>query len=218
MSSGRRRSTALVVALIASTLFLGACGSDNSSARAADLADQKAAARYRAALARRWATAAVRPRTAKKPSTTSTSTPAPPTTIKTQARTTAAKDLSASRRMVKSLNAAFRHGVASGIASANAVNFWVLEGSYSGEQCTAFQSTRGRGLVSERLALHADSLVPSPGWVDPVLGKVPAGRIYRVTVDETQTLVPTGQHRSRKLSIHVTVESDGRARLLLRCS
>jgi hypothetical protein len=71
--------------------------------------------------------------------------------------------------------------------------------------------------VSESIVVRGNSLVRAPGWIDPVVGKVPRGRIYQVTIDETQTLVSTGQQRSRTLSIHVTVESDGRARLLLRC-
>ena len=65
--------------------------------------------------------------------------------------------------------------------------------------------------------MHANSLSPSPGWVDPVIGKSPRGRIYRMAIDEIQTLVPTGQKRMRTLSVHVTVQSDGDARFFLRC-
>jgi hypothetical protein len=221
MSSGRTATTA--VALIVLMLLLGACGSGDSHAKAADLADRQAvmaskaaATRHRVVLARRQATLAARRRTARTTSTTSTSTPAKPTTNK-PATPTRATDRSAIQRTFDSLNTAFRAGVASGISKANASNFWIGAGAYSGEECASFQETRGRGLVSEHIALHASSLLPAPGWVDPVIGKVPAGRIYQVTVDETQTLVSTGRHRSRTLLIHVTVDSDGQARLLLRC-
>jgi hypothetical protein len=223
MSSGRARTAALGVALIALLLLLGACGSGNSNAKAADLADRRAVAANKVAVARaravyaRRAAAAARRRAAKKRSTTSTTTPATPTTIETHARKTPASDLSAIRRTVDSLNAAFRKSVDSGISNANASNAWIADGSYTAAECASFQSTRGRGVVSEHIALHADSLVPDPGWVDPVIGKVPAGRIYRVSVDETQTLVSTGRQRSRTFSIHVTVQADGHARLLLRC-
>ena len=223
MSSGRRIA-ALAVALIALTLLLGACGSGNSRAKAADLADRRAVAankaaavRQRAELARRRAAAAIRRRAARKRSTTSTTKPATPKRIRTQTATTPAKDLSAIRRTVDALNAAFRESVAAGISNANASNFWIRDGSYTSAQCAAFASTRGRGLVSENIVVRDDSLVAAPGWIDPVLGKVPQGRIYQVMIDETQTLVSTGQQRSRTLSIHVTVQSDRRARLLLRC-
>jgi hypothetical protein len=115
------------------------------------------------------------------------------------------------------MNAAFRKGVGSGIAHSTTANFWVGAGSYTGDECAAFASARGAGIVSERIALRADSLSSAPGWVDPVIGKVPAGRIYRVTIDETQSLVPTGRQRTRTLTIHLTVQPDGHALFLLRC-
>jgi hypothetical protein len=220
----RGRSAALLVALIVLTLLLGACSSGDSSAEMARIdrksaaANRAAFARAKAVVARRQAAVAARRRAnARNRSTTSTSMPATPTTIATKPGKNPSSDLSAVQRAVVAMNDAFRKGVVTGIAHSAASNFWVAAGSYTGDECASFASTRGRGLVSERIALRAGSLVSAPGWVDPVIGKVPAGRIYRVTIDETQTLVPTGQQRARTLSIHVTVPRDGDARFLLRC-
>jgi len=207
-------------------VVLAACSSGKSSADRADrdrraaAANRAAAARNRALVARRRA-AAARRRTriaARIRPTTPTSAPGTPTTIQTQAGTTpAAGDLAAIQHTISALNAAFHSGVASGISKSATTNFWVGDGSYTGNQCASFETTRSLGVVSESLALHADSLAPAPGWVDPVIGRVPEGRIYRVAIDETQTLVTTGQQRTRTLSIHVAVGPDGRARLFLRC-
>jgi hypothetical protein len=89
---------------------------------------------------------------------------------------------------------------------------------YTGNQCNAFETARGQGIVSEMLVVHPESLAPAPGWVDPVIGRVPNGRIYRMAITEIQTLVPTGPQRSRILPIHVTVKADGVARLFFRCA
>jgi hypothetical protein len=88
---------------------------------------------------------------------------------------------------------------------------------YSGDQCRAFEHARGQGVVSEQIVMYPNSLSPAPGWVDPVIGKVPKGRIYRMGINEIQTLVTTGGQRVLPQWIHVTVQSDGRARLFLRC-
>jgi hypothetical protein len=227
----RGRTAAFAVALIALIAVLAACSSGISSAdraardRRAAAANRAAAVRNRALVARRRAVAARRRAriAARHPSAATTgrgptSAPRTPTTIQTQASTTSAgDDLAAIRRTIGALNAAFHSGVASGISKSATSNFWVGDGSYTGNQCASFETARSLGVVSERIALHADSLVPAPGWVDPVIGRVPRGRIYRVAIDETQTLVPTGQQRARTLSIHVAVGPDGRAGLFLRC-
>ena len=51
-----------------------------------------------------------------------------------------------------------------------------------------------------------------------MIGRVPQGRIYRVVIDEIQTLVTTGARRERTFAIHVSVRPDGRGRLFLRCA
>ncbi len=58
----------------------------------------------------------------------------------------------------------------------------------------------------------------TPGWVDPTVGRMPGGRLYTVTVDEIQTLVPTGERRSVIRDLHASVGPDGRARLFFRCA
>ncbi|HTK15758.1 MAG TPA: hypothetical protein VL769_05150, partial [Acidimicrobiia bacterium] len=145
--------------------------------------------------------------------TTTTTT----TTLVTQANISPADDPAAIGKTVDALNAAFDASVAAGIMNSATANHWVVDRVYSGSQCIAFESARGQGVVSERIVVHPNSLSPSPGWVDPVIGRVPRGRIYRIAIDEIQTLVPTGQQRARTLSVHVTVQSDGIARLFLRC-
>ena len=116
-----------------------------------------------------------------------------------------------------SLNAAFRAGVSAGISNSEGANYWVGADVYTAGDCGAFEAARGRGIVSEALVVHADSLTPAPGWVDPAIGRIPQGRIYQMAIDEIQTLVTTGQQRERTFPIHVTVNRDGHARLFLRC-
>ena len=234
----RGRSAAVAAALIALISLLGACSSGNSSEKtlAADkrsaAANKAAAAQNRALVARRRATArARRLETPTTPKRTAPTTPTPkvvtravtrvvttPTTIVTQASTTPSDDLSAIESTVDALNSAFHSSVSSGITNSTTANYWVGDGSYTGDQCVSFESARGQGIVAENIVVHTDSLVSAPGWVDPVIGKVPQGRIYQLAIDEIQTLVTTGQQRARTFPIHVTVQPDGHARLFLRCS
>ena len=123
--------------------------------------------------------------------------------------------LAAIRKTVDALNAAFLAGVSSGITNSTTANHWVGSGAYTADQCVSFESARGQGIVSEHIVTRA--LESAPGWVDPMTGRVPHGRIYRMTVDEIQTLVTTGQQRARTLSIPVIVRPDGHAQLFLRC-
>lgn len=217
--SSKERTARYAVALIAALSLLGACSTGDSRAKAAER-DRRAREANKAVAARnRAAVAVARRRTAaaKRRATPTTRAPMTSTTIVTRAATTGSGDLSAIRSMVDELNAAFRSGVASGITSSAAANYWVGNSASSREQCTSFESARGQGIVSEQIVVHAGSLEPAPGWVDPMIGKVPRGRIYRMAIDEIQTLVPTGQKRTRTLSIHVSVGNDGHARLFLRC-
>lgn len=215
----RGRAAVLAVGCVALISILGACGtsssgSDYAAADRRSAAENRAvAARNRLAVALRAATAKSRARIGRKPPSVRTT----PTTIMTQASTSPADDLSAIRKTVDALNAAFDASVASGITSSATANHWVDDGTYTDNQCVAFASARSQGVVAERIVVHANSLSPSPGWVDPVIGKSPRGRIYRIAIDEIQTLVPTGQKRMRTLSVHVTVQSDGDARFFLRC-
>ncbi|MDQ1481491.1 MAG: hypothetical protein QOI44_2352 [Actinomycetota bacterium] len=209
----RGRAAAIAIAFVALISLLGACGSGSSGSDIA-AADRRAAAQNKAAAARtRLAVARFRATQARHRARLATTT----TTIVTQAEISPADDLAAITNTVAALNAAFDASVAAGITSSATANHWVDDHVYSGTQCMAFESARGQGIVAERLALHPSSLSPSPGWVDPVVGKVPRGRIYRIAIDEIQTLVPTGQQRARTLSVHVTVQSDGNARFFLRC-
>jgi hypothetical protein len=210
----RERRAAVAVALIASILLLGACSSEDSGGQLADqdrraaAASKAAAARNRAAVARRQAAAA------KRRPTPTTRVPTTPTTIVTAA-SRRSDDLSAIRKTVDALNAAFRAGVSSGITNSTTANYWVGTGAYTSDQCVSFESARGQGIVSEHIVVHA--VESATGWVDPMTGNVPRGRTYRLTVDEVQTLVTTGQQRARTLSIPVIVRPDGHAQLFLRC-
>jgi hypothetical protein len=139
-----------------------------------------------------------------------------PTTIVTTS-ITSTDALTAIQKTVDALNTAFNASVSSGVMNSVAANQWVGYGTYSGNECVSFEMSRGQGVVSEHVAVHPETLRSTPGWVDPVVGRVPQGRIFQMAVDEIQTNVSTGAQRGRTLWIHVTVLSDGNARLLLRC-
>jgi hypothetical protein len=126
--------------------------------------------------------------------------------------------LIAIQQTVDDLNRAFTTSVSSGVMYSTVANHWVGTDVYTGNECISFEMARGRGVVSEHLTVHPETLAATPGWLDPAIGKVPAGRIFALAIDEMQTLVTTGQQRGRTLWIHVTVESSGRARLFLRCT
>lgn len=138
--------------------------------------------------------------------------------VSTRASVSPVTDPQTVQSLVDALNSAFSAGVAVGIRNSETANFWVGAGVYTAGQCGAFEAARGQGVVSEALIVHTDTFRRSPGWVDPVIGRAPTGRVYRVVIDEIQTLVPTGQHRARTFPVHVTIRPDGRARLFLRCA
>ncbi|MDQ1509858.1 MAG: hypothetical protein QOG50_1702, partial [Actinomycetota bacterium] len=187
--SSRDRTARYAIALIAGISLVGACSTGDSSAKTAERdrraaeANKADAARFRAAVAVARSRAAV----GKRRATPTTRAPATSTTIETRAAITRSGDLSAIRSMVDAVNAAFRSGVASGITSSAAASYRVGNSSSSREQCTSFESARGQGIVSEEIVVHAGSLEPAPGWVDPTIGKVPRGRTYRMAIDEIQT-------------------------------
>ena len=217
----RGRTAAVAVALITTITVFGACSSGTSKPTDAEL-DRRSAAAIRADVKRARATAALRKavaaarrkaRLAKIPGAVTT-----PTRIETFASRAPSGDLAAIQRTVARLNSAFRASVATGITSSTTANHWVVAGVYSGDQCAAFEAARGQGIVAEEIVIHPESLVRTPGWVDPVIGRVPQGRIYQVVIDEIQTLVTTGQRRGRTIPIHVTVKPDGNAHLVLRCA
>jgi hypothetical protein len=211
----RGPAAGIASAFVALILLLSACDSGNSRSDIA-AADRRSAARNAAAAARnRLAVARFRAAQAKRRARLATSTTT--TTVATAARVSRVTDLAAVTKTVDALNAAFDASVPAGVTNSATANHWVADRVYSANQCIAFESARGQGVVSERIVVHPDSLSASPGWVDPVIGRAPRGRIYRIVIDEIQTLVPTGQQRARTLSVHVTVQSDGNARLFLRC-
>jgi hypothetical protein len=141
-----------------------------------------------------------------------------PTTLPHVVPPNPANDLAAIQRTFNGLNAAFRIGVASGIVGSNAANYWVASGVYSAAQCTRFEANRGEGVVSEAFTIHPETLKPDPGWVDPVVGKTPSGRISSIAVDNTQTLVPTGETRTQRVEMRATVDAAGVAYLFFHCA
>ena len=231
----RGRGAATAAAFIAIISLSAACSSGGSKGSTA-AANQHAAAENRAAAAqhRRAATAersaaskllATKPAKKKVRRTTPTTgyhaTAGLATTprIRTAAATTPAGDLGRIERTVSALNTAF-----SARACRRASRIRRVRTTGSVRACTprtsadAFETARGEGIVSEAIVVHPDTFTPAPGWVDPVIGRVPQGRIYRVVIDEIQTLVTTGARRERTFAIHVTVRPDGRGRLFLRCA
>ena len=105
-----------------------------------------------------------------------------------------------------------------GIAASERANYYIGVGVYTGGECSAFEAARGEGVVSDQLVVHVGSVVPTPHWVDPVLGAVPGGRVYALTMDDVQTQVLTKEQRTQTVTTHATVLPNGRALLFLRCS
>ena len=73
-------------------------------------------------------------------------------------------------------------------------------GVYTGGECSAFEAARGEGVVADQLVVHVGSVVPTPHWVDPVLGAVPGGRVYALTMDDVQTQVLTKEQRTQTVT------------------
>jgi hypothetical protein len=147
-----------------------------------------------------------------KPPTPTTAPGPPPTRV-----TTVTTDAAAIQLAIDGVNAAFAKGVAAGIAASEFANYYVSAGIYSEGQCSAFEAARGLGVVSDRLVVHPGSVVPTPGWVDPVLHGVPKGRVYGLTMDDIQTQIQTKQTRTQSVTTHATVGPNGRAQLFFRC-
>jgi hypothetical protein len=223
---GRGRTAALSVALALVIALAGACGSSGSSksaakgstathARAVAAARAKQAARHRRVVAhrrtvqrRRARAALVRRQRARRAAA-----------VRLAAlRATPESDLAAITRSVNRLNAAFGRSVRRGIARAAAMNYWTATGVYTRRECRLFAANAGERLVAEQLVLHPETLTATPGWVDPVVGRTPAGRIYLVGVDEIQTNVATGEQRMLGQQLRATVGRDGRARFFFRCA
>jgi len=203
-----------------------------AAARARVAAQRRALAavvRRRQLRARAAARAAAK-RAAAATSTTTIPTIATPTTTATTAttrppisgppRTPASAltaDLVAIARTVDVINAAFAKGVAPGIAASEFANYYISAGVYSEGRCSAAEAARGLGVVADRLVVHAGSVVPTPGWTDPLLHAAPGGRVYALTMDDIQTQVETKQTRTQSISTHATVGPNGRAQLFFRC-
>jgi hypothetical protein len=129
-----------------------------------------------------------------------------------------ARDHAAIRRSVRSLNAAFDAGVMRGIVRSVALNHWVVAGVYDPGACIDLANEAGEGVVAERLLIRPGTFRATPGWVDPAVGQVPSGRLYAMTVDEIQTLVPTGEQRVAVHELHASVGRNGKAHLFFRCA
>jgi hypothetical protein len=227
---GKRRTVLLCVGLAALLAFGSGCSSDSKkSANQAKSAQAKAKAakakRARALALRRRRLAASRlarqrRRAAEALRGQQAAAPPPtvPVTVPVVAPATPAADLAAIQRTFTGLNSAFVRGVASGIVAANAANYWVASGVYSVAQCTKFEADRGEGVVSEAFVVHPETLKADNGWVDPTVGKAPTGRIYSFSVDNTQTLVPTGEKRHQAAVMRASVDTAGLAHLFFHCA
>jgi hypothetical protein len=243
---GKGRAMASIIALALAMSLFGACGSANSKSGNASVATQSAAqtnaaraavaaARGRLAAAqllvtrqRRAIAAALHRRQldAATSTTTTTTTTAAQVAPSTQPAivsetpttfTTAASDTAAIQHTIDAINAAFAKSVVDGIAASDTANYYIGAGVYTDAECSAFETARGLGVVSDRLVLDSGSVVPAPGWVDPVLGAVPQGRVYALTMDDVETQLSTQQQRTQTVATHVTVQADGRALLFLAC-
>ena len=241
-SVGKRRAIAAGLVLVAFLAFGTACsGGHNKADKQASAAAQAKAAKARRARAqairrrrlaaqrlaaqRRRYLRALRRRQAQRPPVTATPTPVtltPPTTTPVTspplAPATPAADLAAIQRTFIVVNDAFTRGVTPGIVSSVAANYWVAAGVYSAGQCSKFEADRGQGVVSETFVVVPGTLKATPGWVDPTVGKTPTGRVYSMSVADTQTLVPTGEKHLQTVVMHASVNPVGAAYLFLRCA
>jgi hypothetical protein len=246
MGKGRTVVSIVAIALLMGLLGACGSGSSKSSAtsqsaltaqvRAArakvELARRRlAAARARVIAQRHALAAAVRRRqlqakaAAKRAQSTTTSSPAvskvgptgPGPSGPPAQGAAAAADLAAIQRAIDTVNAGFAKGVVTGIAASEATNYYIRAGVYTDGQCSAFEAARGLGVVADRFVVHAGSIVPAPGWIDPVLHAVPSGRVYALTKDDIQTQVMTKEQRTQAVATHATVRSDGHAELFFRC-
>jgi hypothetical protein len=209
---------ALAVAVLVT--LAGACSDESSKsstpkgttaaahARAAQAVQRKRAIARRRAVARRRArAAALRQSRAHATAVRLAALRGSPTT-----------DLAAIQRSVNRLNTVFDRSVRRGIARAAGLNYWVATGEYTGAECRSFAADRGAGAVSETLVVQPSTLTATPGWVDPAVGRAPAGRVYVVDVDEIQTFVPTREQREVPQVLRASVGRDGRARFFFRCA
>jgi len=233
----KRHAIASFVALALVISLLGGCGAGTSKSANTNAVAQAAAARASIAAARRRlaaaqaqvarqrdALAAALRRRHLQAATTTTTAPnvgAPTSSTQTPVvatTPTVASDTAAVQHTIDAVNAAFAKSVALGIAASETANYYIYAGVYSDSQCSAFETARGLGQVSDQLVLHPGSVVPTPGWVDPVLGAAPTGRIYALAMDDVQTQVSTRQQRTTPVNTHATVLPDGQALLFLRCN
>lgn len=220
------RAVAVLAAALAMLGLLGACSAGDTSPSAfrrtqdqlaatrARLARQRAQALRQSRARHRSGAAAKAGHPVRRLYLTPTTRPA----VRARLASVTSTDVAAIRAAVDRLDAAFRTSVAAGVKRSETANYWVGAGVYTAGQCNAFETARGGGIVAETITVHLETLTPSPGWVDPVIGRVPAGRIYRMRIDELQTVVTTGERRFRSLTVHVTVRPNHRARLFLRCA
>ena len=243
---GKGHAVAWIIALALVLSLLGACGSANSKSGNASVTAQTAAqtnaaraavvaARARLAAAqllvtrqRRAIAAALHRRQLQATTSTTTTTtaaaakvaPSTQPTIASQTPTTfttVASDAAAIQHTIDAINAAFAKSVVAGIVASDTANYYIGAGVYTDAECSAFETARGLGVVSDRLVLDPGSVVPTPGWVDPVLGAVPQGRVYALTMDDVETQLSTQQQRTQPVATHATVQADGRALLFLAC-
>jgi hypothetical protein len=226
VSVGKRRAIALSLVFVVILGICGACSSTNSKntgAKQSQTAKQAKAAKAKAAKAKRVKAAARKrhagagPAAARRAAFAAAIRRRQARAVLTSANATPASDLVAVERTVLNMNNAFKHGgVAAGIRSSIAANYWVTTGVYSGRQCAQFERNRGSGVVSEAVFVGGRTFRPSPGWVDPVVGRAPNGRVYVFRISGIQTQVRSGERRRRTSVIHATV-SAGRAHLFFRC-
>jgi len=236
MGKGHAIASTVAIALVIG--LVGGCGASTSKSASTTADAQAAAARANIAAARRRL-AAAQARVAQQrralaaalhrrqlDATTTTTKTVPnlaATTSTTQAPVvsampTVASDTAAVERTIDTVNAAFANSVGMGITASETANYYIHVGVYTDSQCSAFETARGLGQVSDHLVLRPGSVVPTPGWVDPVLGAVPTGRIYSLALDDVETQVPTHQQLTTPVDTHAAVLADGQAFLFFRCS
>lgn len=150
-------------------------------------------------------------------STSTTTTTVQPTTTTLSPEQQLEVDKAAIRHLIEYENTAYRVNPTEGAIARASANYFVWNGTYTAQQCVDFLLADGGADIAVDTVLHADTIVATPEWVDPVLGTPPEGRVYSYTVDLTVRHVPTGVSDKRTSTVHASVLPDGTAKQFFDC-
>lgn len=145
---------------------------------------------------------------------------APTSEIRVAAANASAEDVAAIEQLFAYLNDSNAAGPNEWLTAAAVSNYLVSNGTYTPEQCIASTKAALGLLIGARLTatMRPETLVPLPGKVQPVLGSVPVGRVYKVTADVSisprNSPAPSA---SVAIALDIAVLPDGNAKTFGAC-